>query len=93
MLPLGLFRNRAFTGAQIAAFAISASFFAVFIYMTIYLQQILGLSAIQAGLVYLPGTMIMLFVSGCTAQLVPKVSARRDGRRRPRARRASARRC
>ena len=60
MLPLGFFRNRAFTGAQIAAFAISASFFAVFLYTTLYLQQVLGLSAIEAGLVYLPGTMIML---------------------------------
>ena len=55
MLPLRLFR-RPFTGAQLAAFAISASFFAVFLYATLYLQQILGLSAIEAGLVYLPGT-------------------------------------
>ena len=77
MLPLGLFRIRAFTGAQIGAFAISASFFAVFIYTTLYLQQILGLSAIQAGLVYLPGTMIMLFVSAGTANLVPKLGAGR----------------
>ena len=52
------------------AFAISASFFAVFLYTTLYLQQILGLSAIEAGLVYLPGTMIMFVVSGATAQLV-----------------------
>ena len=77
MLPLGLFRIRAFTGAQVAAFAISASFFAVFIYTTLYLQQILGLSAIEAGLVYLPGTMIMLVVSGATANLVEKVGAGR----------------
>jgi EmrB/QacA subfamily drug resistance transporter len=77
MLPLGLFRIKAFTGAQIGAFAISASFFAVFIYTTLYLQQILGLSAIQAGLVYLPGTMIMLFVSAGTANLVPKLGAGR----------------
>ena len=77
MLPLGLFRNRAFTGAQVAAFAISASFFAVFLYTTIYLQQILGLSAIEAGLVYLPGTLIMLVVSGMTANLVEKVGAGR----------------
>jgi EmrB/QacA subfamily drug resistance transporter len=76
MLPLGLFRIRAFTGAQVAAFAISASFFAVFIYTTLYLQQILGLSAIEAGLVYLPGTMIMLVVSGATANLVPKFGVR-----------------
>jgi predicted MFS family arabinose efflux permease len=77
MLPLGLFRNRAFTGAQVAAFAISASFFAVFIYTTLYLQQILGLSAIEAGLVYLPGTLIMLVVSGATANLVEKIGAGR----------------
>ena len=51
MLPLRLFRDRSFTGAQIAAFAISASFFAIFLYTTLYLQQILGLSAIEAGLV------------------------------------------
>jgi len=76
MLPLKLFRDRSFTGAQIAAFAISASFFAIFIYTTLYLQQILGLSAIEAGLVYLPGTLIMLVVSGATAQLGAKVPAR-----------------
>src|SRR3954469_13427024 len=69
MLPLRLFRNPSFTGAQIGAFAISASFFAVFLYTTLYLQQILGLSAIEAGLVYLPGTLVMLFVSAGTAQL------------------------
>jgi EmrB/QacA subfamily drug resistance transporter len=72
MLPLGLFRSGAFTGAQATAFAISASYFAIFLYATIYLQHVLGLSAIEAGLVYLPGTLIMLVVSGATAQLTEK---------------------
>jgi EmrB/QacA subfamily drug resistance transporter len=76
MLPLGLFRNGRFTGAQVGAFAISASFFAVFFYITLYLQQILGLSAIEAGLVYLPGTVIMFFVSGATSALGERVSGR-----------------
>jgi EmrB/QacA subfamily drug resistance transporter len=76
MLPLGLFRNPSFTGAQIAAFAISASFFAVFFYATLYLQQVLGLSAIEAGLVYLPGTFTMFVVSGATSAIVERVSAR-----------------
>jgi MFS family permease len=76
MLPMRLFRDATFTGAQIAAFAISASFFAIFLYATLYLQQILGLSAIEAGLVYLPGTILMLIVSGATAQLGAKVPAR-----------------
>src|SRR5699024_3584674 len=76
MLPLGLFRNPSFAGAQIAAAAISATFFAIFLYLTIYLQQVLGYSAIQAGLIYLPATLVIFFVSGATSALGEKVSAR-----------------
>ena len=74
MLPLGLFRRPDFTGAQIAAFAISGSFFAVFLYSTLYLQNVLGLSPVEAGLVYIPGTLVMFVVSGATAQLEGKVA-------------------
>src|ERR1044072_8854115 len=56
MIPLRRFRNKEFAGAQVAVFSISASFFAIFLYTTLYLQQILGLSPIQAGLVYLPAS-------------------------------------
>ncbi|HEV2786567.1 MAG TPA: MFS transporter, partial [Solirubrobacteraceae bacterium] len=73
MFPLALFRRPDFTGAQVAAFAISASFFAIFLYVTLYLQQILGLSAIEAGLVYIPGTLIMFVVSGATATIGTRV--------------------
>lgn len=74
MLPLGLFRRRDFSGAQVAAFAISGSFFALFLYTTLYLQNILGLSALEAGLVYLPGTMVMFVVSGLSATVASKVA-------------------
>jgi EmrB/QacA subfamily drug resistance transporter len=76
MLPLRLFRNPSFTGAQVAAFGISASFFAIFLYATLYLQQVLGLSAIEAGLVYLPGTMLNFVVAGASSRVSEKVSAR-----------------
>ena len=76
MLPLRLFRNPSFTGAQIAAFGISASFFAIFLYATLYLQQVLGLSAIQAGLVYLPGTILNFVVAGASSQVGEKVPHR-----------------
>jgi EmrB/QacA subfamily drug resistance transporter len=76
MLPLGLFRSGSFTGAQIGAFAISASWFAIFFYLTLYMQQVLGLSAIEAGLVYLPSTMVMFFVAGGTSALAERVSGR-----------------
>lgn len=77
MLPLRLFRDRAFTGAQVAVAGISCSFFALFLYLTLYLQSVLGLSPLQTGLVYLPGTLAMFVVSGLTASLAATVSPAR----------------
>jgi EmrB/QacA subfamily drug resistance transporter len=76
MLPLSLFRNAAFTGAQLSAFAISASFFAAYLYATLYLQDVLGLSAIDAGLAYLPATLTIFLVSGASAKLAETVPPR-----------------
>jgi EmrB/QacA subfamily drug resistance transporter len=76
MLPLRLFRLPAFSGAQLAVFAMSASFFALFLYTTLYLQNILRLSPLDAGLVYLPGTILLFVVSGATAELMKRISAR-----------------
>ncbi len=73
MLPLTLLRDRTFAGAQIAVFAISSGFFAVFLYLTLYLQSVLGLSPIETGLVYLPGTVLMFVVSGATANFSARV--------------------
>src|SRR5690606_28416390 len=67
MLPPHLLATRASAGAQVAAFAISASLFAVFVYTTLYLQNVLLLSPVQAGLVYLPATVAMFVVAGATA--------------------------
>jgi len=69
MLPLRLMRRPRFAGAQIAVFAIAASFFALFFYTTLYLQTVLGMSPIETGLVYLPGTFTVFVVSGLTAQM------------------------
>ena len=75
MLPLGLFGMPSFLGAQIAVLGIAGSFFAVFLYTSLYLQQILGLSAIQAGLAYLPTTVVVFVVSGATGRLGQRVSS------------------
>ncbi|MGH2925255.1 MAG: MFS transporter [Solirubrobacterales bacterium] len=74
MLPLRLLRQRRFAGPQIAVFAIASSFFAVFLYLTLYLQTVLGMSPIQTGLVYLPGTFLVFVVSGMTAQFAANTS-------------------
>ena len=76
MLPLGLFRTPAFTGAQVTAFALSGSMFALFLYITLYMQEIEHLSPLQAGLRYLPFTVGTFLVAGVTASLEGKVPAR-----------------
>jgi EmrB/QacA subfamily drug resistance transporter len=76
MLPLGLFRRPAFTGVQLAAFAISGSIFALFLYLTLYLQNYLGLSPFEAGLRYLPITVVSFFAAPVAGLLLSRVQAR-----------------
>jgi EmrB/QacA subfamily drug resistance transporter len=76
MLPLHLFRSPAFTGAQITAFTLSGSMFALFLYITLYMQEIEHLSPLGAGLRYLPFTVGAFIVSGATASLEGRVPAR-----------------
>jgi EmrB/QacA subfamily drug resistance transporter len=76
MLPLGLFRRRAFTGVQLAAFAISGSMFALFLYLTLYLQGFLGDSPIEAGVRYLPITVASFIAAPLAGAALAKVQAR-----------------
>lgn len=76
MLPLGLFRRRAFTGVQLAAFGLSGSMFALFLYLTLFLQGYLGHSALDAGIRYLPMTVATFFVAPIAAALLSKLQAR-----------------
>src|SRR3954447_25494789 len=50
MFDLALFRLPTFSGGAVAAFGISASIFSMFLYLTIYLQDVLGYSAFETGL-------------------------------------------
>jgi EmrB/QacA subfamily drug resistance transporter len=76
MLPLALFRRPAFTGVQLAAFAVSGSIFALFLYITLYLQSYLGLSPFQAGLRYLPITLASFVAAPIAGALLSRVQAR-----------------
>src|SRR5437764_468034 len=76
MLPLGLFRNRAFTGVQLGAFAVSASLFALFLYLTLYLQDYLGYSPLEAGVRYLPITIASFVAAPIAGALLGRVQAR-----------------
>lgn len=76
MLPLGLFKRPSFTGVQLAAFAVSGSLLAMFLYLTLYLQNYLGYSPLAAGLRYLPITLLAFLVGPIAGALLSRVPAR-----------------
>ena len=76
MLPLGLFRKAAFTGVQLAAFAISCSMLSLFLYLTLYLQNHLGHTPFETGLRYLPITMAAFVVAPVAGALLSRLPAR-----------------
>jgi EmrB/QacA subfamily drug resistance transporter len=76
MLPLSLFKRPAFTGVQLAAFAVSGSLFALFLYLTLYLQNYLGYTPFEAGLRYLPITIASFVAAPIAGVLLSRVQAR-----------------
>jgi EmrB/QacA subfamily drug resistance transporter len=69
MFELALFRKPAFDGGCIAAFGVSASIFAMLLYLTLYLQDVLGFSALQTGVRLLPASAGIFLVAGLSGRL------------------------
>jgi EmrB/QacA subfamily drug resistance transporter len=76
MFDLGLFRVPTFTGASIVAFALSASLFSLFLYLTLYIQNGLGYSPLEAGLRFLPLSLISFVVAPIAGRLSARVPIR-----------------
>jgi EmrB/QacA subfamily drug resistance transporter len=76
MLDLALFRRPAFSGASIVAFTLSGSFFAMFLYLTLYIQDVLGYTPLQAGLRFLPSTLLSFVVAPIAGRLSVRVPVR-----------------
>ena len=76
MFDLSLFRVPTFIGGLIAAFAISASLFSLLTYLVIYMQNLLGYSAIETGVRFLPLSLAIFFTAGIAGRLSAKVPTR-----------------
>src|SRR3954464_15750138 len=71
MLDLELFRKPAFNGVSAVAFALSAGMFAMFLYLTIYMQGVLDYSPLEAGLRFLPLTVLGFILARISGPLSP----------------------
>ena len=76
MLDLSLFAKRAFNGVSAVAFCLSAGMFAMFLYLTIYIQGVLGYSPLEAGLRFLPLTLLSFLVAPISGNLSHRVPIR-----------------
>jgi EmrB/QacA subfamily drug resistance transporter len=76
MLDLDLFRHLGFVGVSVATFCIGAGMFALFPYLSIYLQNVLGYSPLGAGLRFLPLTVFVFVVPLLKQKLAPDASLR-----------------
>ena len=76
MLALSLFRKPSFTGVSIVAFTLSAGMFAMFLYLTLYMQGTLGYSPLEAGLRFLPLTVLSFIAAPISGRLLSRVPAR-----------------
>jgi predicted MFS family arabinose efflux permease len=73
LVPFRIFRIRTLTGANVVGILIGASLFSMFFFISLYMQQVLGYSAIHAGLSYLPLALAIIVTAGVASQLVTRI--------------------
>jgi EmrB/QacA subfamily drug resistance transporter len=73
LMPFRIFRVRTLTGANVVGLLVGASLFAMFFFLSRYMQQVLGYDALKAGLSYLPLALAIIVSAGVASQLVTKL--------------------
>jgi EmrB/QacA subfamily drug resistance transporter len=73
LIPFSIFRKRTLRGANLVGILIGMSLFSMFFLITLYLQQVLGDSALEAGLSYLPLAIAIILAAGAASALVTKL--------------------
>jgi EmrB/QacA subfamily drug resistance transporter len=76
LVPFGIFRVSTVTGANVAGLILGTAMFAMFLMLTLYMQQVLAYSALETGLAYLAVAGTAILWSGVAAQLVTRVGVK-----------------
>jgi EmrB/QacA subfamily drug resistance transporter len=63
MLPLELFRSGTYTGANLVVLLVALAMFGVFFFVSLYMQNVLGYSAVETGAAFLPMTILIILVA------------------------------
>ena len=77
LVPLGILRAPALAGANLAMLCVGGAMFAMWYFVSLYLQGVLGESPLMAGLAFLPAAIAVIVGAQLAARLVPRVGPRR----------------
>jgi EmrB/QacA subfamily drug resistance transporter len=76
LMRFGLLRTKTVAGANVAGFIMGTAMFSMFLMLTLYMQQVLGYSAMETGVAYLAVAGTAIIWSGVAAQLVTRVGVK-----------------
>ena len=76
MLDLTLFRNRTYVGANLVVLLVALAMFGVFFFVSLYMQNVLGFSAVEAGAAFLPMTILIILVAPWAGRLSDRWGSR-----------------
>jgi EmrB/QacA subfamily drug resistance transporter len=76
LLPMRLLANRSRTGGYLVMLCLATAMFGIFFFLTIFVQEVLGYSALRSGLAFLPFAVMVVIMSGIVSQLVARIGPR-----------------
>jgi EmrB/QacA subfamily drug resistance transporter len=76
LMRFGIFRTRTVTGANVAGFILGTAMFSMFLMLTLYMQQVLGYSAMETGVAYIAVAGTAILWSAVAAQLVTRIGVK-----------------
>jgi EmrB/QacA subfamily drug resistance transporter len=76
LMTFSIFRIKTVTGANVAGFILGTSLFSMFLMLTLYMQQVLGYSAMQTGVAYLSVALTSIVWAGVASQLVTRIGVK-----------------
>jgi EmrB/QacA subfamily drug resistance transporter len=76
LMPLRIFRSRALSGANGVVFMLGAGMFGMWFFVSLYLQQVLGYSPLEAGLAFLPMTLTIVVGSMVASRITTRIGVK-----------------
>ncbi len=76
LVPFRIFRSRSVSGANVVMFLVGGAFFAMWYFLSLYLQNVLGYGALKAGFAFFPMAVVIIIGAQASSRLLPRTGVR-----------------